>query len=191
MSFKSMIGRVQLRQMRNNMEPAVVAFPASLVKPKHILVCLPGSLRELTLLKQFLPSIKEMFKGAEISLLALPGVRVYDMYPRKGFHILSPSADQITWAGLPKKSYVKTLQDFKFDLILDLNLESNLFISGILLNFPAAVRIGRGNHLGEPYYNLEIKTRYLRDERNIYRSMLRTISTIQNATKAPQIGKQK
>lgn len=190
MSFKSMVGRFQLRSMKNSMEPLAVTFPESLIKPKHILVCLPGSLRELTLLKQFLPTIKEMFKAGEISLLALPGVRVYDMYPRKGFHILSPTVDQMTWTGLPKKSYVKTLQEFKFDLLLDLNLESNLFTSGILLNFPAAVRIGRGNHLGDPFYNLEIKTRYLRDERNIYRSMLRTLSTIKNATKTSQVGRQ-
>ena len=190
MSFKSMVGRIQLRQMRNKMEPESVVFPGSLAGPKHILVCLPGGLRELTLLKQFLPEIKGLFKAAEISLLSLPGVRVYDMYPRKGFHILSPTADHMTWAGLPKKSYIKTLKEFGFDLILDLNLSATLFTSGILLNFPAAVRVGRGNHLGEPFYNLEIKTRYLRDERNIYRSMLRTLSTIKNATKASQIGKQ-
>ena len=190
MSFKSMIGRIQLRQMKNNMNPVAVAFPGSLAKPKRILVCLPGGLRELTLLKQFLPVIKDMFKGAEISLLSLPGVRVYDMYPRKGFNILSPTPDQTTWTGLPKRSYMKTLKEFDFDLILDFNLSTTPFTSGVLLNFPAAVRVGRGNHLGGPYYNLEIKTRYLRDERNIYRSMLRTLSTIKNAAKAPQVGKQ-
>ncbi|MDH3891837.1 MAG: hypothetical protein OEV49_12200 [candidate division Zixibacteria bacterium] len=189
MSFKSMVGRIQLRRLKNNMEPESVAFPKSLAKPKRILICLPGGLRELTLLKQFLPEIKELFKAAEISLLSLPGVRVYDMYPRKGFHILSPTADQMTWSGLPKKSYTKTLKEFDFDLILDLNLNTTPFTSGVLLNFPAAVRVGRGNHLGEPYYNLEIKTRYLRDERNIYRSMLRTLSTIKSATKASQVGK--
>ena len=172
------------------MEPEAVSFPGSLVGLKRILVCLPAGLRELTLLKQFLPGIKDMFKPAEISLLSLPGVRVYDMYPRKGFHILSPTSDQMTWAGLPKKSYIKTLKEFKFDLVMDLNLSTTLFTSGVLLNFPAAVRIGLGNHLGEPFYNLEIKTRYLRDERNIYRSMLRTISTIKDATKTSQIGKQ-
>ncbi len=178
-----MLGRFRLRQMCNHMEPAEVSFPGSLKEPKHILVCLPGTLRELTLLKQFLPEIKELFKAARISLLSLPGVRVYDMYPRKGFNILTPSSDQMTWFGLPKKSYVKTLQDFKFDLVLDFNLEPNLFISGLLLNFPSAVRVGRGNHLGDPFYNLEIKTRYLRDERNIYRSMLKTLTTIKNATR--------
>lgn len=190
MSLKSIIGRVQLKQMRKKMEPESLVFPGSLVGPKHILVCLPSGLRELTLLKQFLPEIKEMFKGAEISLLSLPGVRVYDIYPRKGFHILSPTTDQMTWFGLPKKSYIKTLKDFGFDLVLDLNLVATPFTSGVLLNFPAAVRVGRGNHLGEPFYNLEIKTRYLRDERNIYRSILRTLSTIKNASKASQVGKQ-
>ncbi len=47
-------------------------------------------------------------------------------------------------------------------------------------SFPRAVRIGRGNHLGIPYYNLEIKTKYLRDERNIYRSLLETLSALMN-----------
>ena len=46
-----------------------------------------------------------------------------------------------------------------------------------------AVRIGRGNHLGQPYYNLEIKTKYLRDERNIYRSLLETIKLIKESSR--------
>jgi len=181
MNFRALVGRFKLKQLKNRMEPQQLAFPASLVKPSHILVCLPAGLRELTLLKQFLPTIKEMFRATEITLLAQPGVKVNDMYPHKGFHILSPSTDQLTWTGLPKKSYIKMLQDYRFDLVLDLNLQPTPFVSGVLLSFPAAVRVGRGNHLGEPFYNLEIKTRYLRDERNIYRSMLNTLSTIKSA----------
>jgi hypothetical protein len=73
------------------------------------------------------------------------------------------------------------LEHYSFDLVLDLNLEGNSFTSGILLAFPGALRVGRGNHLGEPYYNLEIKTKYLRDERNIYRSLLETLGTIKNS----------
>ena len=82
--------------------------------------------------------------------------------------------------GLDKKSYLEHLQSYKFDAVLDLNLESSLFTSAVLLSFPDAIRIGRGNHLGDPFYNLEIKTRYLRDERNIYRSLLETLATIMN-----------
>jgi len=93
---------------------------------------------------------------------------------------MTPSMDQITWTGLPKKSYLKQLSEHKYDTILDLNLNESGFMSTILLNFPEAVRIGLGNRLGNPYYNLEIKTKYLRDERNIYRSLLETLGAIMN-----------
>ena len=188
MSLRSLVGRIKLNRLKNRMEPQQLVFPSSLTRPKHILVCLPGGLRELTLLKQFLPTIKEMFKATEITLLSQPGVRVNDIYPRKGFHILSPSADQTTWTGLPKKSYIKMLKEYEFDLVLDLNLKPSPFTSAILLSFPSAVRVGRGNQLGRPFYNLEIKTRYLRDERNIYRSMLKTLSIIKSAGNPSSVG---
>ena len=136
--------------------------------------------RELTLVKQYLPAITQLFKPADITLLALPGIKVYDIYPRKGFQILTPSMEQVSWTGLPKKSYLNTLAEQKFDAILDLNLEVSNFTASVLLRFPEAIRIGRGNHLGTPFYNLEIKTKYLRDERNIYRSLLATLGTIMN-----------
>jgi hypothetical protein len=150
-------------------------FPSDLLKPKRVLVCLPEGLRELTLVKSFLPTINYLFKPADITLLAMPGIKVTDIYPRKGVQLVTPGVDQMTWSGLPKKSFLKTLQDSKFDMLLDMSIESSDFMSAVLLSFPHAVRIGRGNHLGNPYYNFEIKTKYLRDERNIYRSMLATI----------------
>ncbi len=181
MSLKDLLAGVKLRRIKKRMEPDTLSFPDVLMKPGHVLVCLPGGLRELTLVKQLLPMITDLFKPADIALLSMPGMRVNDIFPRKGFQILSPTVDQITWTGLPKKSYIELLQGHKYDLVLDLNLQPSKFTSGILLNLPHAVRIGRGNHLGKPYYNLEIKTRFLRDERNIYRSLLETIGAIKNS----------
>ena len=181
MSIKDFVANIQIRQIKKHTETKDFFFPKDLRSPKHILVCLPGGLRELTLVKQFLPDISDLFKPADIVLLSMPGIKVNDIFPRKGFQILSPTPDQLTWSGLAKKSYIKMLQDLKFDLVLDLNLEQSNFTSSILLNFPDAVRIGRGNHRGIPFYNLEIKTKYLRDERNIYRSLLETISAIKDS----------
>jgi hypothetical protein len=178
--IRDLIARWQVSRLRKLMVPHPFSFPADLMAPKHVLVCLPGKLRELTLVKQFLPTISTLFKTADITLLAIPGVKVADMYPRKGYHILTPSPDQLTWSGLPKKSYLATLRDYKYDMLIDLNLEHTLFTQAILLSFPAAVRLGRGNHLGNPFYNFEIKTKYLRDEKNIYRSLLETVGTIVN-----------
>ncbi len=180
MSVKNFVASVKLKRRKETMPTEQFEFPSVLTKPKHVLVCLPNSLRQLTVVKQFLPTLSDLFRPAEITLLSMPGIKIADIFPRKGFRILTPTSDQMTWSGLAKKSYIKLLQDNKFDLVLDLNLENSHFISSILLGFPHAVRIGRGNHLGRPYYNLEIKTKYLRDERNIYRSMLETIRLLKS-----------
>lgn len=180
MGVRDFVAGVQIGARKKRVEAPVLSFPEDLLKPKHLLVCLPGELRELTLVKQFLPTITHLFKPADITLLALPGIKVYDIYPRKGFQILTPALNQVTWAGLPKKGYLTMLSEHKFDAILDLNLKTSSFTSAVLLRFPEAIRIGRGNHLGPPFYNLEIKTKYLRDERNIYRALLATLGTIMN-----------
>jgi len=180
MGVRAWLANAQLGRMRKKTELATFSIPSDLLKTKHILVCLPGGLRELTMVKQFLPVITTLFRQADVTLLAMPGIHVTDIYPRKGFQIITPSVDQMGWAGLPKKTFLSTLSGYNFDMVLDMNLEPSMFISCVLLNFSKAIRIGRGNHLGKPFYNLEIKTKYLRDERNIYRSMLETLGDLMN-----------
>lgn len=183
MNLKSIIASFQISHHKSDLKNTRFDFPDSLKSPKHILVCLPHGLRELTLVKQFLPMLGETFRSADVTLLAMPGVRVADIYPRKGFNILSPSPEQVTWTGLAKKSFLKLLTDYKFDLIIDLNFESSPFTASVLLNFPEALRVGKGNHRGEPFYNLEIKTRYLRDERNIYKSLFDILGVLRGGHK--------
>lgn len=180
MGFRDFIAKAQIGYMKKQVQDRQMSIPSDLLTPRHILVCLPGGLRELTMVKQLLPAIAQLFRSADITLLALPGIKVYDIYPRKGFQILTPSLDQVTWTGLPKKGFLSSLSENKFDAILDLNLETSGFVSAVLLKFPDSIRIGRGNHLGRPFYNLEIKTKYLRDERNIYRSLLATLAAMMN-----------
>jgi hypothetical protein len=182
MSLRSVIAQMKIRHRRGQVVLEPLNLPADLMKPKHVLVCLPSGLRELTIVKQFLPTIAEVFHPADVTLLSMPGIKVKDIFPRKGFQILSPSVEQLTWTGLPKKSYLSTLQEYKFDTVLDLNLEPSAFTSWVLLNSPDTIRIGRGNFLGKPFYNVEIKTKYLRDERNIYRSLLETVETLKNGS---------
>jgi hypothetical protein len=178
MSVKQMVAKVKLHNLKRTVEPAELMFPQSVQSPKSLLVCLPRGLKELTAVKPFLPMITDLYKNSNVCLLTPPGVNVANMFPRKGFEILSPATDQLTWAGLAKRSFLKRLEEYHFDMVIDLNIESTPFMSSILLSQPEAVRVGRGNFLGDPYYNLEIKTRYLRDQRAIYRSLFDTLKSI-------------
>lgn len=180
MGVKHWVANLQMVRLKRKAELNSFNIPSDLLTTKHILVCLPGGLRELTLVKQFLPTIATLFRQSDITLLAMPGIQVTDIYPRKGFQIITPSMDQLGWSGLPKRTFLATLQGYNFDMVLDMNLESSMFTATVLLSTPKAIRVGRGNHLGKPFYNLEIKTKYLRDERNIYRSMLETLGNLMN-----------
>lgn len=173
--IKDIAARFKLRLMLKNHRSKPVSFPLDIMKTECLMVCLPPGQRELTMIKQFLPDLSRIFSGAEIYLLASPGSQVYGIFPRKGYRIMTPSGDQLTWSGLARKNYINILKQNHFDLILDLNLAPNYFVKSILLSFPNSIRIGSGSNLGAPYYNLEIKSKYLRDEKNIYRSIIEII----------------
>jgi hypothetical protein len=178
MGLRHYVAQFQISRRSRRAELAPISIPSGLLRVRHMLVLLPAGLRELTLVKEFLPTISSLFKQADITLLAMPGIQVTDIYPRKGFQIITPSVDQMQWAGLPKRTFLDMLQGYNFDMILDMNLGQSYFTSSVLLDFPRAIRVGNGNHLGQPYYNLEIKSKYLRDERQIYRSLIETLGDL-------------
>jgi hypothetical protein len=178
--IKQILALATVKNMRRKYVPAPISLPYDIQKIKNVLVCLPPDQRELTMIKQLLPEVSKVFANAEIYLLASPGKNVYDIFPRKGYRIMFPTSNHINWMGLPSKRYIDALKENKYDIILDLNLSTNLFAQMILLSFPSAIKIGKGNFLGSPYYNIEIKTKYIRDEKNIYKSMLETVNALKN-----------
>ncbi len=177
-SFRDYMARFKLRLMASKFAPGDITLPSDLNKVESVLVCLPPDQRELTMVKNLLPEVTKIFSKAQIYLLASPGSRIYDIFPRKGYYILTPTAKHLTISGLPKKSYIELLNEHKYNLILDMNLDINYFAQAILLSYPNTIRVGRANHLGQPFFNLEIKTRYLRDEKNIYKSMIETVNRL-------------
>ncbi|UCD95289.1 MAG: hypothetical protein JSU69_04360 [Candidatus Zixiibacteriota bacterium] len=182
--IRNLLARLRLKMLCRKYRPSAISLPGGLRGLKNILVCLPPGQRELTMVKQFLPDLSRIFAESEIYLMASPGSSVYDIFPRKGYRIMTPSSDHVDWKGMASRKYLRLLKENEYGLILDFNLSPNHFSQSVLLSFPDAVRIGKGNSLGTPYYNLEIKTRYIRDEKNIYKSMVLTIDKLKNPAPA-------
>lgn len=187
MGLRAFFASARIGWEKRQSDPAEFSFPRSVTESQQVLICLPQGLRELTLVKPFLPEMADMFAPAEMYLLATPGSHVANVFPRKGYRILAPGNAQRSWSGLPKPSYLETLNKNSFDLIIDLNLRDNPFVACVLLSFDDCVKVGCGNHLGRPFYNLEIRTAYLRDERNIYRSFVDTLAQLKSPIRRGQI----
>lgn len=180
MGLKSLIAGSKISWRKRHYVGSEFSFSEELATSASVLICLPEGLRELTIVKPFLPEFADIFAPAEMFLLASPGSHVANVFPRKGYRIIAPGMNQRTWAGLPKPGLLKTLHANKFNLIIDLNLRPNPFMQYVLLDFADCVKIGVGDHLGEPFHNVEIRTSYMRDERQIYRSFIETIHQLRN-----------
>jgi len=183
-AIKRIAAQFKLRMLSRNCRAEPISLPGDLAAVRTVLVCLPPGQRELTMIKMLLPDLSRIFANAEIYIMASPGSSVYDIFPRKGYRIMTPSSDHINWCGLASKKYIKMLKENHYDLILDLNLAPHNLTQSILLEFPGAIRIGKGNSIGAPYYNLEIKTKFIRDEKNIYKSIISTIDKLINSAPA-------
>jgi hypothetical protein len=161
----------------SRMKSEPVSVPLTL-KGRPLLVLLPKDQRNLTIVKQVLPEVIDIFGDTSITLLAFPGGEVQSIFPTKGIRIISPPPSVLSWQKLPARSFLELLRRDKYEYIFDTNLEENRFAARILLEFPKAVRFGCSERLGAPYLNLEIKTKYTRDRRLIYSSILEVIAAL-------------
>jgi hypothetical protein len=181
MGFRSLSAKMSLIRVASKTNSSPLSLPLEL-KGKSLLVLLPAVLRDLAIIKQVLPSITSIFGSDRVFLCAAPNSDVKSIFPSKGFRIISPTSSSMNWCHLPSSTFLEKLKKHKFDYVFDTNLEENQFAARILLEFPLAVRFGCLGHLGLPYINLEVKTKYLRDRRLIYKAILEVISNLaQNA----------
>jgi len=180
MGIKSIVSKVGLSRAASKTPAGSLSLPLQL-KDKSLLVILPAAQRELTVVKQILPDITAIFGTRNVHLLAYPSTNVESIFPSKGFKIISPGKSAMNWSGLPSHAFLDKIMKNRFDYIFDTNLSENRFAARVLLNFPEAVRFGHKGHLGHPYLNLEIKTKFLRDRRLIYRSILEVVANLGRA----------
>jgi hypothetical protein len=177
MKIKSIISKAMLARTASRTKSAPLSLPLEF-SGKSLLVLLPDEQRELTVVKQILPDITAIFGTENVYLLSSLGMQIESIFPSKGFRYISTGRSAIKWTGLPSRPFLDKLRKYRFDYIFDTNLSENVFASRILLEFPRAVRFGNGGYLGTPYLNLEIKTKFLRDRRQIYRSILEVLARL-------------
>ncbi|MFH1700362.1 MAG: hypothetical protein ABIE07_07210 [Candidatus Zixiibacteriota bacterium] len=182
MGIKSIASKISLARASSNTILRPLSLPLD-IQDKSLLVLLPSIQRDLMIVKQVLPEIQAYFGDRNVFLLASPDTNVLSIFPSKGFNILSPGKSDTNWCDLPSSSFIEKLRSYNFDYIFDTNLEENRYAAKILLGFPQAIRFGANGRLGLPYLNLEVKTKYLRDRRLIYHSILEVVA---NLTKTPK-----
>jgi ADP-heptose:LPS heptosyltransferase len=120
-----------------------------------MLVLLPHQAESFSSVFNHLSPLKDIFSDLKISFL-LPISTEGFMSTLKNYEVIPLKKEDLGWLGLPRVSYTKNLENFGFDMCLDLDLSKNFTNAYLSFKSKAEVRMGVQGKMGVPFYNLEL-----------------------------------
>ena len=119
----------------------ITDFMLQINSVKKVLIILPRDRADEVYARKYLTQIRQLFKGTRISTLDTFSLRKIDT----------------DWLGMPNQSFIKKLQDEKFDLIVDLNSFHDRLCTflGAKTGAPMRLHVMPGRY--EKIYNLQFR----------------------------------
>ena len=109
----------------------------------------------------------------EVTLL-LPEHKVNVVEITSNYRYLSYSYDDISKFGLPTKAYIEKISEHKYDVLIDLEREDNLFLTAVTSLFEANFKVGFKKTNLENLYNFQLANTKINSEIS-YRNLLNSL----------------
>ena len=106
--------------------------------------------------------------------LFLPEHKVNSIEITSNYDYISYDLDDITKFGLPTKSFIQKINESKFDVLIDLERESNLFLTAVTSLFNAKFKVGFKKNDLESLYNFQLANTKINSEIS-YRNLLNSL----------------
>lgn len=143
------------RSLRPDSEVIDMAFQLSNIATA--LVILPENSQDFHIALNHQKSLHEVFANTRMTYV-LP-----DFHPglsslTRNEDVVRFSAEDITYFGQPRPSFYKRLPANAFDIIIDFNLDFELFPTSVCSHLQAKLRVCFSHPKREPFYNFQIRT---------------------------------
>lgn len=106
--------------------------------------------------------------------LFLPEHKVNSMQITSHYNYLSYDVENISNLGLPTKEFIQKLKEKQFDVLVDLERESNLFLTAVASIIDAKFKVGFKKPNIENIYNFQIVNTKINSEIS-YRNLLNSL----------------
>ena len=123
---------------------------------RKILICMPAHMNRLTVTKDLLSTLAEIFQGKAIYVF-LPILKTEGYLPSPaGYKVIYPNKEDLKIFSIPRKSLIQRLSEHQFDISLDLDLEDGFFNSYLGLKCKIPLRLGARGKRAFPFYNVQL-----------------------------------
>jgi hypothetical protein len=160
-------------------KPAVFSFAEKISGAENVLMCLPAKIESFASAKDHLTIFADIFQNKKIFLfLPLIGGEAF-LSDLKRYVVICPQKEDLKIFSLPGRKFIQRMKGYRFEIVLDLDLENNFLNSYLCLKSGAEVRIGLKAKTGPPFYNLQLtlsKERLF--QKDLYVGMAETLKSL-------------
>ena len=151
--LKQKIAKFLLHRKINSMDRSSQAFNKFISRSNEYLIVMPQKEDDF---KNGLSVIDYFWNHKKNISVFVPDHR-FNLIPHKtGINIIDFSLEDITKLKLPGKGLVQRLKNRLFDVIIDLNLEDEIFFDAVVTTVASKYKIGFEKPDSDKYYNFQI-----------------------------------
>jgi hypothetical protein len=137
--------------------PREFTFPGDLRQARRVLVLMPTAIEAMRQSEFFLARLPQAFPQAKVFLLYPPKSLAPRFYNPYGFEAVVPTASQVGWWGIPRRSFLNDLFRKPYDVLISLNKELTVFHAAVAVGSQTPVRIGLPGGMGHPFVTVELR----------------------------------
>lgn len=155
-SLRHSVGIQLARWHFKNSRDEMLSFTTAVSGAERVLLVMPITSEDLSPTVHVIEMVKSRFKGENITVVfGASGIEAVRLLPRSQFlHLLQP---QVSPFFIPRPDFIKSLNQRRYDLAIDLNLDFVLPSGYICKASGAKVRIGFCHSNADIFYNFQIK----------------------------------
>ncbi len=118
-----------------------MSFPLHATSIQRVLVIMPRDLNLMEAAHQFINRLRETFPFWDVQMFDV------DKMPK----------EKLNWMGVPSKEYIQELKNRQYDMIIDLNRQTDWLITYLTVMSGAPYRVHVENEDGS-FFNIQVKT---------------------------------
>jgi hypothetical protein len=120
---------------------------------QSVLMMMPSKLDLIKPSAEILPRLAEVFTGRNIKIMLSTNIDPQSYEIIKKFGIIKPEAYDLDRFSLPKKKFIRQLDDDGIGVAIDMDTAPNFFNAVVAIRSGARVRAAFDKGVGLPYYN--------------------------------------
>jgi len=149
----------------------IVNFTQAFQRARYIVVIMPRKVEQFLVAYEMLRNIPGKYN---ITVIATSDFKEY--FTIKRYRYVEITKDDISIFGLPKKSLIRKLALFRYDVAIDMSFDFDLFNAWLCQELNAGIKVGFKRDNADLFYNFQLAISTKTDLKSAYSGIIASLS---------------